>query len=134
MVTRDVGNSHFPVPASVPGCGLEHHRTVERFKLEETLKGHLVQLPCTEQGHLPLHQVLRAPSSLTLNQQAASLVLPAHGQNTVLVLPLLSGFKPALPHSLLGWIPNFCHLVVAFSLLLLAALLSYQLNRETLMD
>ena len=65
MVTRDVGNSHFPVPASVPACGLEHHRTVERFKLEETLEGHLVQLPCTEQGHLQLHQVLRAPSSLT---------------------------------------------------------------------
>lgn len=34
--------------------------------LEGTFKGHLVQLPCTEQGHLQLHQVLRAPSSLTL--------------------------------------------------------------------
>ena len=33
--------------------------------LEGTWKGHLVQLPCREQGHLQLHQVLRAPSSLT---------------------------------------------------------------------
>ena len=31
-----------------------------------TLKGHLVQSPCDEQGHPQLHQVLRAPSSLTL--------------------------------------------------------------------
>jgi len=26
-----------------------------------TLKGHLVQLPCNEQGHLQLHQVARSP-------------------------------------------------------------------------
>ena len=42
------------------------YRTIELFELEETLKGHLVQIPCSEQGHLQLHQVLRAPSSLTL--------------------------------------------------------------------
>jgi len=40
-------------------------RIIGLFELEGTLKGHLVQLPCTEQGHLQLHQVLRAPSSLT---------------------------------------------------------------------
>ena len=36
----------------------------ESFELEGTLKGHLV--PCNEQGHPQLHQVLRALSSLTL--------------------------------------------------------------------
>ena len=36
------------------------------FELEGTLKGHVVQVPCNEQGHPQLHQVLRAPSSLTL--------------------------------------------------------------------
>ena len=39
----------------------------ERFELEGTHKGHLVQLPCIEQGHLQLHQVPRALSSLTLS-------------------------------------------------------------------
>ena len=38
---------------------------MESFELEGILEGHLVQLPCTERGHLQLHQVLRAPSSLT---------------------------------------------------------------------
>ena len=43
-------------------------RVIELFGLEGTLKGNLVQLPCSEQGHLQLEQVLRAPSSLmTLN-------------------------------------------------------------------
>ena len=41
-------------------------RVIETFELEETFKGHLVQLPCSEQGHLRLSQVLRAPSSLAL--------------------------------------------------------------------
>ena len=38
-------------------------RTIESFELEGTFKGHLVQLPC----NLQLNQVLRAPSSPTLN-------------------------------------------------------------------
>jgi len=33
---------------------------MELFELEETLKGHLVQPPCKEQGHLQLNQVLIA--------------------------------------------------------------------------
>ena len=37
--------------------GQDNHRTIESLELEETLKGHLVQLPCKEQGHLQLHQV-----------------------------------------------------------------------------
>jgi len=49
-------------------------RVIETFELEETFKGHLVQLPCSEQGHLRLSQVLRAPSSLALkvSRDAAS--------------------------------------------------------------
>ena len=46
------------------GC-VSLHRIIGFFELEGTLEGHLVQLPCNEQGHLQLHQVLRAPSSLT---------------------------------------------------------------------
>jgi len=42
-------------------------RIIELFQLEETFKGHLVQLSCTEQRHLQHHQVLRALSSLILN-------------------------------------------------------------------
>ena len=33
------------------------HRIVALFELEETLKGHRVQLPYSEQRHLSLHQV-----------------------------------------------------------------------------
>ena len=40
------------------------HRVVESLGLEGIFKGCLDQLPCNEQGHLQLHQVLRAPSSL----------------------------------------------------------------------
>ena len=39
---------------------------IESFELEETFKGHQVQLPCNEEGHLQLHQVLRSMSSPTL--------------------------------------------------------------------
>ena len=40
---------------------------IESFELEGTIKGHLLQLPCNEQGHLQLDQMLEAPSSLTLS-------------------------------------------------------------------
>jgi len=41
-------------------------KSQEKFELEGMLKGHLVQIPCSEHGPPQLHQVLRAPSSLTL--------------------------------------------------------------------
>ena len=34
---------------------------MESFVLEETLKGHLVQLSCSEQGHLQLEQGAQNP-------------------------------------------------------------------------
>jgi len=43
------------------------HRIMESFESEETLADHLVQPPCIKQGHLQFHQVLRAPTSLTLS-------------------------------------------------------------------
>ena len=48
-------------------CNLgKHLRIIESFELERTLKSNLVPLPCHKQGRPQLHQVLRAPSSLTL--------------------------------------------------------------------
>ena len=44
----------------------QNHEIIESFELEETLNGHVVLLPCNDQGHLHLHQVLKTPSSLTL--------------------------------------------------------------------
>jgi len=35
---------------------LSAYRIIESFELEGTLKGHLVRLPCNEQGHLHIHQ------------------------------------------------------------------------------
>jgi len=43
------------------------HRIIEFFELEKTLIGHIVQLSCSKQGYLQVHQVTRAWSSLTLN-------------------------------------------------------------------
>ena len=47
-------------------CFLEDQRIIKSSELEGTLKGHLVQPPCSEHGHPQVDQVLRAPSSLTL--------------------------------------------------------------------
>ena len=33
---------------------------IEPFELEGTSEGHIVQLPCTEQGHLQLNQVAQS--------------------------------------------------------------------------
>jgi len=37
------------------------YRIIVWFGLEGTFKGHLVQPPCNEQGHLPLDQVAQSP-------------------------------------------------------------------------
>lgn len=39
---------------------------IESFELKETFICHLIQLPCNEQEHLQLHQILRALCSITL--------------------------------------------------------------------
>ena len=41
---------------SFPARKLPEPVTIESFELEETFKGHLVQLPCNEQGHPMLDQ------------------------------------------------------------------------------
>jgi len=51
---------------------------MDSFELEGTLRCHLVQLPCNEQGRLQLSQGLRALSGLTLNvpRDGASICVP----------------------------------------------------------
>ena len=39
----------------------DQSRIMESFELEGTLKGHLVQLPCNEEGNLQLHQGAQSP-------------------------------------------------------------------------
>jgi len=34
---------------------------IESFELEGTFKGHLIQLPCSEEGHLQLGQITQSP-------------------------------------------------------------------------
>ena len=41
---------------------LKDHRIKESFELEGTLKGHLVQHPCSQQEHLQLDQDAQSPS------------------------------------------------------------------------
>ena len=41
--------------------GNNNHRIIELFEMEGTLKGQLVQLSYSEQGHLQLHQVVQSP-------------------------------------------------------------------------
>ena len=47
---------HLTVLQDVPD-----HRIIDMFELEGTLNGHLLHLPCNEQGHLQLHQVAQNP-------------------------------------------------------------------------
>lgn len=42
-------------------------RITAEFRLEQSIRGHLVKPHCNEQGHLQLSQVFRVLSSLTLN-------------------------------------------------------------------
>ena len=46
---------------STENRGVLQQLVSESQKLDGTFKGHLVQLPCSEQGYRQLHQVLRAP-------------------------------------------------------------------------
>jgi len=68
---------------AVPEC------STESFELEGSLTGHLVQLPGNEQGHLQLHQVLRAPSSLTLSVSRDGAPPPLWATCSSASLPLL---------------------------------------------
>jgi len=47
------------------------HIIIELSELKRTLKGHLVQHPCNEQGHLQLHQVAQSqPATLSVPPKA----------------------------------------------------------------
>ena len=52
---------HLPHQWTCPHQWVSGHRSIEWFGLEGTIKGHLLQLPCHEQGHLPLDQVAQNP-------------------------------------------------------------------------
>ena len=51
----------------LPGTLQQTCEIIESFEPEGTPKGHVAQLPCTEQGRPQVGQELRAWSSLTLN-------------------------------------------------------------------
>lgn len=103
-VSQVAGNSCTEAPEQGRTC----LRIIESFELEEAPKGHLVQLPRNKQGHLQLHQVLSAPSSLTLRASSSRVLL---GESITLQCPRFFSRhtrrrKPrslwALPRVLLG--------------------------------
>jgi len=71
------GNQHLPIPLlllvqSIPAVNKTfrllffcHHCCIVIELLE--LEDHAVQLSCTEQGHLQLHEIPQSPSSLTMD-------------------------------------------------------------------
>jgi len=76
----------------------------ESFELEETLKGHLVQLPCNECRHLQLHQGAQSPIQpgqdcyiYGLSIGDDQIILQEFHFHTVMWSPC-----HALPHHLLG--------------------------------
>lgn len=58
---RKPGGIHWPLPPSTCkyACLGVLRETPERFELEGTFKGHLIQAPCHEQGHLQLDQIFQ---------------------------------------------------------------------------
>ncbi|KAK4823976.1 hypothetical protein QYF61_008595 [Mycteria americana] len=58
VLEEDIGSSKEQVTPKAVTVAV---RIVERFGLEGTFKGHLVQPRCNEQGHLQLDQVAQSP-------------------------------------------------------------------------
>jgi len=58
-----IGLGNTAIPPS-PLCQPKIIKVIELFELEGTFKGHRVQLPCSEQGHLQLHQLLTLQSAI----------------------------------------------------------------------
>ena len=46
--------------SSANSWGCEGESVIELLELERTFKGHLLQLPCNEQGHLHLEQITQS--------------------------------------------------------------------------
>jgi len=103
----------------------KNHRITESFQLGGTLKGHVVQLPCTEQGHSQLHQcsqprpawpwVSPGMGHHLISGQPAPVPRCPYCQKLFPYIqcksPLISVFL--LCFQLLGW-PWSCHLVFLF--------------------
>ena len=72
-------------------AGLWNHRIITFLELEETFKGHLVQLPCNEQGHPQLHQVTQAlmqPLKASPSPPVGKVILRAlYSYESVILLP-----------------------------------------------
>jgi len=49
------------IPKQSKGIQAAQHHRIECFGLEGTFRGHLAQPPCSEQGHLQLHQAAQSP-------------------------------------------------------------------------
>lgn len=71
---------------------------IEPFELEGTRKGHLVQLPCNEQGYPQLYQVLRALSSLILKESRVRESTIHHQSGHPLPVPHRPYCKNCLPY------------------------------------
>lgn len=69
---------------------------IDAFELEGTLKGHLIQLLYSEQGHLQPDQVFRALSSLALSPETR--LLPLGQPMSVPSHPLKTKPKPSYLH------------------------------------
>lgn len=79
----------------INGCEI-----IDAFELEGTLKGHLIQLLYSEQGHLQPDQVFRALSSLALSTETRLLLLgqPIGQPMSVPSHPLKTKPKPSYLH------------------------------------
>jgi len=69
MLTFDSHMFHLDslsVHAQTVFLAVRFHTIIESLELEETLKSHLVQLLCNEQGHLQLDQVAQSPIQFDL--------------------------------------------------------------------
>jgi len=87
---------------------MDIQRVFELLELEGTLKGHLVQPPCNEQGHLQQIRLLRAPSSLTLSisrDRVSTTSLGILFQSLTILITKSFFFKSNLNHPSFSWKP-----------------------------
>lgn len=66
-----------------------NHRFIEEFGLKRTFKGHVVQCPCNEQGHLQSNQVAQSPVQSGL----ALCATPRFSKSSAVSFPAISHKK-----------------------------------------